>query len=168
MSFISVDLTDFESFIDLLEEKTRDENIQKIAEKGLSAGFEVQQEAIKNSWTHETPSDSEHRKSKIVKPKTMEYLLYDDTPLWNGKKDMASLGTGFLFDNDIDPMSPNATGGIIAQYLAYGTKTKYGVQKVKPDDKLKRAIVGKAIKDKTQKTIEDTVIEEFGKIFKEL
>lgn len=163
MAFITVDMSDFDAFIKLLDEKTKDENIHKIAEKGLSEGFKFQQDKVKNSWSHE--NSGKPRKSKIVKDKTIDYLLHDDTPLW--KKDFASLGTGFLFDNSIDPNSPQAVGGIIAQYLAYGTN-KDGQIAIMPDSKLKAAIAGKAIRDQAIKKIEDTCVEEFEKIFKEL
>lgn len=166
MSFISVDLSDFDAFISLLDEKTKDENIHKIVETGLKEGFKVQQNQIKNSWNHSTPSDPKISKTKIKKKKTEDFILYDDTPLWSG--DYASLGTGFLFDNSIDPRSRYAEGGIIAQYLAYGTKTDRGSWHVTPDTRLKAAIASKAIKDKANKAIEEACIKEFEKIFKEM
>ena len=72
-----------------------------------------------------------------------------------------------MFDNSINPNSPDAVGGIIAQYLAYGT-TKNGKQVISPDDQLKAAIVGRAIRSKVKKQVEDTCIEEFERIFKGL
>lgn len=164
MAFIEIDLNDFNSYISLLDEKTKDENIHEIIEKGLSKGFELQQSQIKSNWTHE--NTGKDRKNNIQKEKTINFLLHSDKPLWND--DYASLGVGFLFDNSIDPRSRYAQGGIIAQYLAYGTKNDRGSYNILPDQKLKAAIVGKAIKDKTNKIIEDTIIKEIEKIFDEL
>jgi hypothetical protein len=165
-NFIYVDLTDFSNFIDLLDENTKDENIEDAVNKALSAGFELQQKEIDNNWTHTT--NNENRKSS--KKHTIEYLLHDDTPIWKDNE-KASLGTGFLFNNEIPPLSPLAEGGIIAQYLAYGTKevnkaTGAKYRRIKPDDRLKRAIAGKAIKDKVNKLVEDICVEEIEKLIK--
>lgn len=162
MSFIRIDISNLDSLLSLLDESAKDENMQRIAEKGLSEGFKLHQGQIRSDWTHEKTDDKERKRTK---KKTIEYLLYDDTPLW--RSTFATLGTGFMFDNTIDPNSPQAVGGIIAQYLAYGTK-KNGKQVISPDDRLKAAIAGKAIKDKVNKRVEEACIEEFERIFEEL
>ena len=147
--------------INKYEQLQKEETMRKIRDEGLKAGFHCIQESLKANYHHKGRKVGTDDKPKL----NTYYIIHNDTPLSRGKG-KSTIGVGFVFDNSIPPLSPNARGGVIGQYLMYGT-TVFGTPRVAADKQLYMALLGSSIRKKANQAIEDKAFEEISKLLTE-
>jgi hypothetical protein len=138
-----------EQLVDKLDDVSKEETLKGIAEKALQSAFPIAQDKIEEAF-------SPHEKGN---KNTADYIVEKANVYWND--DSANMGTGFIFDNSVDPTSADAKGGIIAQYIAFGTHLIKN-----PDGDLKDAIASKAKRNRAIKEIEKVMRQELIKKLK--
>lgn len=137
-----MDFEGLDPLIKQFEELAKEETMREIREKGLQKSFAKMQGGI--VWNHNGE-------------KTIKYKIYGDKVMHD--KDKSWIGIGFIFDNDKYPpkiggrFNPDVAGGIVAQYLMYGTPH------LKADRDLWRSLHSKAIREAANKEAEEVAID---------
>lgn len=165
MANYKLDFSEFDTIIEKFEELQKDRTQKQLREDGLKAAFNHYQNSLKKAYA---PHNNNPHHNPNVENRTSDFIIRSDKPLSHGKY-VSSIGVGFIFDNQKYPpkigenFNPNVSGGIVAQYLMYGTRV-FGTPRVEADKNLYNSLFSAAMEKEANKKVEDVVYNKITEI----